>query len=80
MGVIITEEPENIVIVTPEEESHVIRSAIPVSRVIAAVGGGSTQNFYREGVNYDGGRAGEKYGDLPPLNGGGAADGRRYPV
>lgn len=77
---IIVDDPVAVVIASPEVPSLVIRTVPPASRVIVAIGGGSTQNYYRGVVNIDGGRADTLYGGQITLDGGGAADGRRYPI
>jgi len=78
------------VIIAPEIESRVVQAVAlstiihadePKTEVIEAIGSGSlTANYFRGLINYDGGHAGTDYGDLIHLDGGGAADGRRYPI
>jgi hypothetical protein len=67
-------------VITEIPEGKVIRTVAPVSRVIAATGSALNLFVVRGIVNYDGGRAGTHYGDLPVLDGGGAADGGRNSI
>jgi hypothetical protein len=78
--VIIAQEPASRVIAVAESPAVVIQAENPVSRIIAASGSGGNWNNFRGIINYDGGRAGTHYGDLPVLDGGGAADGGRNPI
>jgi len=78
--VISSEEPMSRVIAVAESPRIIVRGETPVSRIIASLGGGGNWNLFRAILNFDGGRAGEHYGDLPVLDGGGAADGGRNSI
>lgn len=78
--VIIAQEPVSRVIAVAESPRVVIQAETPVSRVIASSGSGGNWNLFREILNFDGGCAGTHYGDLPVLDGGGAADGGRNSI
>lgn len=80
MTVIKSEDPTSHVITAIETPRVIVRGVVPTSRIISSSGSGGNWNLFREILNFDGGRAGEQYGDLPVLDGGGAADGGRNSI
>ena len=80
-SLVVHAEAESHLIAVAEELSVIIQAVEPASVVIEAIGsGGSGGNYFRGIINYDGGFADTLYGDLAHLDGGGAADGRRYSI
>ena len=70
----------NPFIIREEDDSVVtVREADDVT-IITSPGGAGAGRQYRGIINYDGGHANTHYGDLIPLDGGGAADGSRYSI
>lgn len=68
--VVIQNDDDSVIIITPDEEPYPVPVEEPESTVISIETGGSDL-YAREIINYDGGHPDTLYGDLPHLNGGG---------
>ena len=78
MTKIISPEPVNISV---ETASQAISVMTP-QKTSQVIGGGIGRNvqYYRLGLNFDGGNAESGYGDFPILDGGTSEDGSRNPI
>jgi hypothetical protein len=68
--VIIENDDDSVVIITPDDEPYPVPVEEPESTVIS-IEGGTTDLYVNEIINYDGGHPDTLYGDLPHLSGGG---------